>query len=86
MTQSLVGPRQFRWLLIVMALGVIDVLDVIGNARAFAQGGITSSLSGTVVDSTGSLIPGIIAHAINNGVVLVSLLICINIPGTCPNL
>jgi hypothetical protein len=58
MTQRLVGPRRFRLLLIVMAFGVIDAIDVIGNARAFAQGGITSSLSGTVVDSSGSLIPG----------------------------
>ena len=55
MTQRLVGPRWIRLLLIVMALAVIDVID---NARAFAQGGTTSSLSGTVVDSSGSLIPG----------------------------
>lgn len=52
MAQRLVGPRRFRLLLILMALAVID------NARAFGQGGITSSLSGTVVDSSGSLIPG----------------------------
>jgi hypothetical protein len=55
MTQKVVGPRRIRLLLMVMALGTIDV---IGNARAYAQGGITSSLSGTVVDSSGSLIPG----------------------------
>ena len=31
---------------------------VIDHARAFGQGGISSSLSGTVVDSSGSFIPG----------------------------
>jgi hypothetical protein len=58
MTQRVVGsvgPRRIPLLLIVMTLAVVDVLD---NARAFAQGGISSSLSGTVVDSSGSLIPG----------------------------
>ncbi|MBK9709988.1 MAG: CPBP family intramembrane metalloprotease [Kouleothrix sp.] len=37
---------------------------------------------------TGSLIPAIIAHAINNGVALVALLTCINNPGItgCPKL
>ena len=37
---------------------------------------------------TQSLIPGIIAHAINNGVALIALLTCINTPGLtgCPKL
>jgi len=37
---------------------------------------------------TQSLIPGIIAHAINNGVALIALITCINTPGLtgCPNL
>jgi hypothetical protein len=35
---------------------------------------------------TGSLIPGIIAHAMNNSVGLLALLVCINNPGACPKL
>lgn len=35
---------------------------------------------------TGSLIPGMIAHAMNNGVVLAGLLFCINNPGVCQGL
>jgi uncharacterized protein len=33
---------------------------------------------------TGSLIPCIIAHAFNNGVALLALLVCVNNPGICP--
>jgi membrane protease YdiL (CAAX protease family) len=33
---------------------------------------------------TGSLIPCIIAHAFNNGVALLALLVCVNNPGLCP--
>jgi hypothetical protein len=37
---------------------------------------------------TGSLLPGIIAHAVNNGVALAVLLVCVNFPGIdqCPKL
>jgi membrane protease YdiL (CAAX protease family) len=34
---------------------------------------------------TGSLLPGIVAHALFNSVQLVALTYCINNPGTCPN-
>jgi membrane protease YdiL (CAAX protease family) len=39
-----------------------------------------------VVNRTGSLIPAIIAHAMNNGVALLALVTCINNPGMCPGL
>jgi membrane protease YdiL (CAAX protease family) len=35
---------------------------------------------------TGSLVPGIIAHALNNGLALTALLVCINNPTMCPNI
>lgn len=35
---------------------------------------------------TGSLIPCLIAHSMNNGVALIALLTCVNNPGLCPNL
>ncbi len=37
---------------------------------------------------TGSILPGIIAHSINNGVALLALLVCVNNPGLagCPSL
>jgi membrane protease YdiL (CAAX protease family) len=35
---------------------------------------------------TGSIVPSIIAHAMNNGLALVALLTCINNPGICPNI
>jgi len=35
---------------------------------------------------TGSLLPGIVAHALFNSVQLVALIYCINNAGTCPNL
>jgi membrane protease YdiL (CAAX protease family) len=35
---------------------------------------------------TGSLLPGIVAHAIFNSVQLLALIYCINNTGTCPNL
>jgi membrane protease YdiL (CAAX protease family) len=34
--------------------------------------------------STGSIIPGVIAHAMNNAVALLALVTCINTPGLCP--
>lgn len=34
---------------------------------------------------TGSLIPPIIAHCVNNGVALIALITCLNNPGMCPN-
>lgn len=40
------------------------------------------------MNRTGSLLPGIIAHALNNGVALAVLLLCVNNPGipNCPTL
>jgi len=35
---------------------------------------------------TRSLVPCVIAHAINNSIGLIALLTCINAPGSCPNL
>jgi CAAX protease family protein len=35
---------------------------------------------------TGSLIPCIIAHAMNNSVGLLALVVCVNSPGICPNI
>jgi membrane protease YdiL (CAAX protease family) len=35
---------------------------------------------------TGSLIPCIIAHAMNNGIGLLALVVCVNNPGMCPNI
>jgi membrane protease YdiL (CAAX protease family) len=35
---------------------------------------------------TRSLVPCVIAHAINNSIGLIALLMCINAPGSCPNL
>ena len=34
---------------------------------------------------TGSLLPGIVAHALFNSIQLVALIYCINNVGTCPN-
>lgn len=36
------------------------------------------------VQRTGSLLPSIIAHGVNNGVALLALVTCINNPGICP--
>jgi membrane protease YdiL (CAAX protease family) len=33
---------------------------------------------------TGSLVPCVIAHAMNNGLALSALLVCVNSPGLCP--
>lgn len=38
-----------------------------------------------VVQRTDSVLPSIIAHAINNGVALLLLVTCVNNPGLCPN-
>jgi uncharacterized protein len=35
---------------------------------------------------TGSIVPSIIAHAMNNGLALMALLTCVNNPSFCPNL
>lgn len=35
---------------------------------------------------TGSLVPGIIAHAMNNSLALTALLVCVNSPALCPNI
>jgi uncharacterized protein len=37
-----------------------------------------------VVHRTGSVLPSIIAHAMNNGVALLALVTCVNNPGLCP--
>jgi membrane protease YdiL (CAAX protease family) len=37
-----------------------------------------------VVHRTGSVLPAIVAHAMNNGVALLALVTCVNNPGLCP--
>ena len=43
--------------LVLAALFAVGIL-VVGAPTAFAQGGVTSTLTGTVVDSSGAVIPG----------------------------
>jgi membrane protease YdiL (CAAX protease family) len=38
------------------------------------------------VRRTGSLLPSIVAHALNNGVALLALVTCVNNPGICPGI
>lgn len=51
---------------VVALIGGI-VLAILGSAHAFAQGSFFSSLSGTVVDSSGLVIPGASVRVENNG-------------------
>ncbi|HWQ11829.1 MAG TPA: CPBP family intramembrane glutamic endopeptidase [Roseiflexaceae bacterium] len=37
------------------------------------------------VRHTGSVLPSIVAHSVNNGVALLALMTCINTPGLCPD-
>jgi membrane protease YdiL (CAAX protease family) len=37
-------------------------------------------------DRSGSLLPGIVAHALNNSIAFAALLTCINNPGVCPQM
>ena len=50
-----------------VALVAAIALAAFGNARAFAQGSFFTSLSGTVVDAQGGVIPGASVKVKNNG-------------------
>ncbi len=79
---------------IAIAYGVSALVFALSHSLAATEGLVgllvPSFLIGLVFawgfDHSGSLIPAIVAHAINNGVALAALLTCINNPGMCPQI
>jgi membrane protease YdiL (CAAX protease family) len=79
---------------ITIAYGVSALVFALSHSLAATEGLIgllvPSFLIGLVFawgfDRSGSLIPAIVAHAINNGIALAALLTCVNNPGICPNM
>ncbi|MFQ3682076.1 lysostaphin resistance A-like protein, partial [Roseiflexus sp.] len=79
---------------IMIAYGVSAMVFALSHSLAATEGLVgllvPSFLIGLVFawgfDRSGSLIPAIVAHAINNGVALAALLMCINNPGMCPQI
>lgn len=79
---------------IAVAYGVSALVFALSHSLAATEGLIgllvPSFLIGLVFawgfDRSGSLVPAIIAHAINNGVAFLALLTCINNPGMCPQM
>lgn len=79
---------------IAIAYGVSALVFALSHSLAATEGIVgllvPSFLIGLVFawgfDRSGSLIPAIVAHAINNGVALATLLTCINNPGVCPQM
>ncbi len=79
---------------IAIAYGVSALVFALSHSLAATEGLVgllvPSFLIGLVFawgfDRSGSLIPAIVAHAINNGVALAALLTCINNPGMCPQI
>lgn len=77
---------------IAIAYGVSALVFALSHSLAATEGLIgllvPSFLIGLVFawgfDRSGSLVPAIIAHAINNGIAFLALLTCINNPGMCP--
>ncbi|MCS6841550.1 MAG: CPBP family intramembrane metalloprotease [Roseiflexus sp.] len=77
---------------IAIAYGVSALVFALSHSLAATEGLIgllvPSFLIGLVFawgfDRSGSLVPAIIAHAINNGIAFFALLTCINNPGMCP--
>jgi membrane protease YdiL (CAAX protease family) len=79
---------------IIVAYGVSALVFALAHSLAATQGLIgllvPSFLIGLMFawgfDRSGSLVPSIIAHAINNSIAFAALLTCINNPGTCPQM
>ncbi len=79
---------------IICAYGVSALLFALAHSLAATEGVlgllIPSFLIGLALawgfDRTGSLLPGIVAHALNNGIAFAALLTCVNNPGACPQL
>lgn len=79
---------------IAIAYGVSALVFALSHSLAATEGLIgllvPSFLIGLVFawgfDRSGSLVPAVIAHAINNGVAFLALLTCINNPGICPQM
>ncbi len=79
---------------ITIAYGVSALVFALSHSLSATEGIVgllvPSFLIGLVFawgfDRSGSLIPAIVAHAINNGIALVALLTCINNPGMCPQI
>ncbi len=77
---------------IVIAYGVSALVFALAHSLAASEGVIAllvpSFLIGLVFawgfDRSGSLLPGIVAHALNNSIAFAALLTCINNPGACP--
>ncbi|MDW8146325.1 MAG: CPBP family intramembrane glutamic endopeptidase [Roseiflexaceae bacterium] len=79
---------------IAIAYGISALVFALSHSLAATEGLIgllvPSFLIGLVFawgfDRSGSLIPAMVAHAINNGIAFIALLTCINNPGTCPHM
>lgn len=79
---------------ITIAYGVSALVFALSHSLSATEGIVgllvPSFLIGLVFawgfDCSGSLIPAIVAHAINNGIALAALLTCINNPGMCPQI
>lgn len=79
---------------IAVAYGVSALVFALSHSLAATEGLIgllvPSFLIGLVFawgfDRSGSLIPAIVAHAINNGIAFAALLTCVNNPGMCPQM
>lgn len=76
---------------IAAAYGISSLVFALSHSLAATEGLIgllvPSFLIGLVFawgfDRSGSLVPAIVAHAINNGIAFIALLTCINNPGAC---
>ena len=79
---------------IVIAYSVSALVFALAHSLAASEGVIAllvpSFLIGLVFawgfDRSGSLLPGIVAHALNNSIAFAALLTCINNPGVCPQM
>jgi membrane protease YdiL (CAAX protease family) len=67
------------------AFGVAHALAATQGVAALVVPTIVMGLAlAWAVQRTGSLLPSIVAHSLNNGVALLALVTCVNNPGMCP--
>lgn len=79
-------PRAIAFIVSALLFGLAHSIAATQGQIALVS--VTSAMGlilAWAADRTGSIIPGVIAHACNNGVALLALIACINSPGLCPS-